>query len=144
MANTQRNFTRHGARKKALQSLYQWELSGQNIGEILGQFEQFQDMAKVDVEYFTQLFRGVPGDCQALDEHIEAHIDRKIDELDPIERNALRICCFELINNIEIPYKVLINEAVELTKIFGAEQGHKFVNGVADKLAQQLRPHEPR
>ena len=137
-----KHHARHLARKKALQALYQWELTGMDVREIVQQFEQYQDLGKVDVAYFTQLTRGVPRSIDTLDAHIEPHISRKVDDLDPIERTVLRLCCYELEQSREIPYKVLINEAVELTKLFGAEQGHKFVNGVADKVAHVIRPHE--
>ncbi|MEM7292100.1 MAG: transcription antitermination factor NusB [Pseudomonadota bacterium] len=140
--NTQRNHARHLARKRALQALYQWELSGQDVPEILRQFAEFQDMKKVDADYFDALVRGIPKQCDTLDEHLQQHTDRAVNELDPIERTVLRICCFELKHSLETPYKVAINEALELTKSFGADQGHKFVNGVVDKLARELRPHE--
>ncbi len=139
---SQKTFARRLARKKAVQALYQWDLSGTDIPVIIEQFKQYQDMVKVDLIYFEQLIRGVPKNLDILDEEITRHISRKLDDLDPIERNILRLCSYELSECMEIPYKVIINEAVELTKIFGAEQGHKFVNGVIDKIARQLRPLE--
>ncbi len=139
---TQKTYARRKARKKAVQALYQWDLSGANIPDILEQFDLYQDMAKVDLDYFQQLVHGVPANADMIDEVISQHISRKLDDLDPIERNILRLCSFELSECNEVPYKVIINEAVELTKLYGAEQGHKFVNGVIDKIARKLRPLE--
>ena len=139
---TQKTYARRLARKKAIQALYQWDLSGTDIPVIIDQFNLYQDMAKVDLKYFQLLVHCVPANTDAIDEAISGHISRKLDDLDPIERNILRMCSFELSECIDVPYKVIINEAVELTKLFGAEQGHKFVNGVIDKIARQLRPLE--
>ncbi|MEM7208299.1 MAG: transcription antitermination factor NusB [Pseudomonadota bacterium] len=130
------------ARKKALQALYQWDLTNQEMTDILAQFNRFQDMSKVDNDYFVKILRTVSSKQSEIDAAISPHLPRTIDDLDPIERSALRLCCFELMESVEVPYKVVINEALELTKEFGAEQGHKFVNGVADKIAQQIRNHE--
>ena len=141
-SNSQKTYARRLARKKAVQALYQWDMSGADILVILKQFDEYQDMAKVDLEYFEQLVRGVPKNTDVLDNAIGEHISRSLDDLDPIERNILRLCSYELSECIEIPYRVVINEAVELTKVFGAEQGHKFVNGVIDKVAKQFRPVE--
>jgi len=141
-SGTQKSYARRRARTKAVQALYQWDLSGANIPDILEQFDLYQDMAKVDMDHFQQLVHGVPANIDTIDKAISQHISRKLDDLDPIERNILRLCSFELSECIEVPYKVIINEAVELTKLFGAEQGHKFVNGVIDKIAKQLRPLE--
>ena len=138
------NHARRLARKKAVQALYQWDLSGADVPVIIEQFAQYQDMEKVDNDYFQQLVRSVPREIDTLDVAIGEHAGRNIADLDPIERNVLRLCCYELSHCPEIPYKVIINEAIELTKIYGAEQGHKFVNGVIDKIARQLRPVETR
>lgn len=140
--SSDKTYARRLARKKAVQALYQWDLAGTDIPVILEQFDLYQDMANVDLKYFRLLVHGVPANTDVIDEAISRHISRKIDDLDPIERNVLRIGSFELSECTDVPYKVIINEAVELTKLFGAEQGHKFVNGVIDKIARQLRPRE--
>ena len=127
-----------------MQALYQWDLSGADIPVIIDQFEQFQEMDKVDAGYFQELVRNVPKNLDEIDSAIAEHAGRDVEDLDPIERNVLRLCCYELSNCPEIPYKVVINEAIELTKTYGAEQGHKFVNGVIDKIARELRPIETR
>lgn len=141
-SGTRQSFARRLARKKAVQALYQWDLSGADIPVIIEQFKEYQDMAKVDIGYFEKLLHGVPRTVDKLDAEIIKHLSRRLDDLDPIERNILRLCSYELSECIEVPYKVVINEAVELTKIYGAEQGHKFVNGVIDKVARVLRPVE--
>ena len=93
-------------------------------------------------DLFDHLFSGVVNHFDTLESHIKTHLDRPIEELSPVEFGALLIACFELAQDISVPFKVAINEAVELAKVFGGTDGHKYVNGVLDKLAQQLRPHE--
>jgi N utilization substance protein B len=134
--------SRHRARRAAVQAIYQWQLTRQDPIEIEQGFLLEQDMAEVDIEYFRELVRGVPARVQALDGHLAPHLDRGIEEVDPVERAILRIGAYEFEQHPEIPYKVVLNEAVELAKTFGAEQGHKYVNAVLDKLAARLRPHE--
>lgn len=133
---------RRQARRKALQALYQWEMGGDEVKEIDAQFLAYQDMSKADVGYFQGLLRGVVASLTDTDAALGSHLDRALEQLDPIERNVLRIAAFELRECLDVPYRVVINEAVELTKTFGAEQGHKYVNGVLDALARELRGHE--
>ncbi len=134
--------SRHRARRAAVQALYQWQLTGQAPAEIEQGFLLERDRADIDLEYFRELLRAVPARVQELDGHLAPHLDRGIEEVDPVERAILRLAAYEFEHHPEIPYKVVLNEAVELAKLFGAEQGHKYVNAVLDKLAVRLRPHE--
>lgn len=117
-------------------------MGGDEVKEIDAQFLAYQDMSKADVGYFQGLLRGVVASLTDTDAALGSHLDRALEQLDPIERNVLRIAAFELRECLDVPYRVVINEAVELTKTFGAEQGHKYVNGVLDALARELRGHE--
>ncbi|MBL4865840.1 MAG: transcription antitermination factor NusB [Pseudomonadales bacterium] len=140
------NVGKPAARKKArrflLQAMYQWQLAKTPIDELEEQFRTDFDMKKADIEYFHDVLQGIPQHVNDLDRHIEPYLDRRLDELDPIELGILRIAVYELTQRVDVPYKVVINEAVELAKLFGATDGHKYVNGVLDKLAQKLRVME--
>ena len=127
------------ARRTALQALYQWDLGKQNLGDIEVQFFRAQDMRRVDTVYFRELLHEVPAHLSGLDEEIVPCLDRPLDQVDPVERAILRIGAYELAFRPEIPWRVVINEAVELAKMFGGEQGHKYVNSVLDRLARKLR-----
>lgn len=133
---------RSRSRSLAVQALYQWQMAGQDVAEIIGQFLTEQADQAFDEKYFDELVRGVPARLDALDEALGSCIDRDLDAVDPVERAILRLGAFELIEHPEIPYRVVINEAVELAKTFGAEKGHRYVNGVLDKAARALRPLE--
>ena len=135
---------RSRARQFALQALYQWQTAGQGVATIESQFLEDEDLAKADVSLFIALLRGVSEHAESLDEVIEPLLSRPISQVDPVERAALLIGAFELTNHLDIPYRVVINEAVELAKTFGGSDGHKYVNGVLDKLAQRLRSTEAR
>ena len=139
------------ARQRALQALYQWEMTGQSLGDIEKQFMEVTDaereedepgMKGVESKYFSELLHRIPASIHELDALTSPLLDRPIAQLDPIERSILRIGTFELKQRIDIPYRVVINEAVELAKQFGAEQGHKYINGILDKLSVQLRAVE--
>lgn len=127
------------ARRRALQALYQWQMTGQDIIDIDRQFLEEQEMGKVDIDYFRELLHQVPKQLHEIDEQCEPFLDRAMSQIDPVEQAILRIGGYELIYRPEIPYRVVINEAVELAKAFGAEQSHKYVNGVLDKVAQKVR-----
>ena len=131
-----------GARQHAVQAIYQWQMTGQDVREIRGQFLSEQDAGKFDAAYFNRLVQGVPAHLDELDKCLGPCLDRSIESVDPVERAILRLGAFELIHHLEVPYKVVINEAVELAKVFGAEQGHRYVNGVLDRLAQTVRESE--
>jgi len=130
------------ARRNVVQALYQWQLSGGNIADIQTQFLSEYDMKKVDVAYFKELFRQIPLRLHELDDHLLPFLDRPVDEVDPVERAILRLAAYELEFCLDVPYRVVINESVELAKRFGAEHGHKYVNGVVDQVAQKLRTIE--
>jgi N utilization substance protein B len=133
---------RSNARRRALQALYQWQMTGQNLGDIETQFLQEEDMAKTDIDYFKELLHQIPSHLTDLEANCLPHVSRPMDQVDPVERAALLIGLYELQFRRDVPYRVAINEAVELAKTFGAEQGHKFVNGLLDKVAKQLRAAE--
>jgi N utilization substance protein B len=133
---------RSQARKHAVQAIYQWQLAGQDIADIINQFLEEQDLKQFEVPYFQDLMKGVPGHLVELDELLKPTLDRAIESVDPVERAILRLAAYELSHKPEIPYRVVINEAVELAKVFGAEQGHKFVNGVLDQVAKKVRAVE--
>jgi len=133
---------RHLARKRAVQALYMWGMTGDDVSDIEAQFLLEQDMKNTDIKYFKELLHEVPAHVQELDDHITPLLDRPFSELDPVECAIMRLGVYELQHRIDIPYKVVINEAVELTKIFGAEEGHKYVNSILDKAAKKLRSIE--
>ena len=142
-ANPNKNRSpRHRAREFALQGLYQWLLNNEDSGVIDAHIRQAHGFDKADREHFDSLLHGAINQSIALREDFAEVLDRPITELSPIEHAALLIGAFELNNHIEIPYRVVINEAVELTKSFGGLDGHKYVNGVLDKLAARLRAAE--
>lgn len=130
---------RRKARKLAMQALYQWHIAETPVTQIEAEFLTDNDMSKVDQEYFSEVLRGVPREKSELDSYIEKHTDRPVKDMTPVELAILRMGTFEFIHRIDVPYKVIINEGVELSKSFGANEAHKFVNGVLDKLAQELR-----
>jgi N utilization substance protein B len=135
---------RSRARRRALQAVYAWQLSGRDIGQIRADFANEQDMQAADIDYFDSLTLGVAANLRQLDEGLSAFLDRSIDEVDPIERAVLRLAAFELKHRLDVPYRVVLNEAVEVAKRFGSEFGHTYVNGVLDKLAGQWRTVEYR
>lgn len=135
---------RSRARRRALQALYAWQLSGSAIGSVIDQFRHEQDMEVADIEYFEDLVRGVERHCAELDAGLLPFLGREIAQVDPIERAALRVGAYELKYRVDVPYRVVINEAIETTKRFGADHGHTYVNGVLDKLAGEWRKSEYR
>ena len=130
---------RRKARRFTLQALYQWQLAGAAVSDIEAQFLANQDFAKVDREYFHDLLHGVLGQVKTLDELLTPYLDRRVEELSQVEKAILRLGAFELKERQDVPYRVVINEGIELAKVFGAEDSFKYVNGVLDKLARQLR-----
>jgi len=135
---------RSRARRRALQAIYAWQMSGSKMNAVIDQFRHEQDMEVADLEYFEDLLRGIEQHVAELDEALTPYIDREVGQIDPIERAALRIAAYELKFRPDVPYRVVINEAIEVTKRFGADHGHSYVNGVLDKLASQLRGTEKR
>ena len=130
------------ARRYAMQALYQWDLSGTDLPLIRRQFLEAEDFSKADTKYFIELLSEAPKQIDIIDENISEFIDRPFGQLDPVERAVLRLAIYELLYRLDIPYRVSINEAVQLTKKFGAEQGYTYVNGVLDKAAHKLRAAE--
>ena len=127
---------RSRARRRALQALYQWQLAGQDLKDIEAQFGEEMDMSNVDQELFRELLYQVPQRLDVLDGQLSPLLDRALEQLDPVEKAVLRIGAYELNERMDIPARVVINEGVELAKMFGAEQSHKYINGVLDKLAR--------
>lgn len=133
---------RSRARRRALQAIYAWQMSGSNVRAVIEQFRHEQDMQVADLEYFEDLVRGVEAHRAELDAGLAPFLDREIEQVDPIERATLRLGAYELKHRADVPYRVVLNEAVELAKRFGAEHGHTYVNGVLDKLAREWRAAE--
>ena len=134
---------RHKARHYAMQALYQWHMAGADLGEIEAEFREDYDFGKVDGDYFHALLHDIPARLGDVEDAFAPYmVERSLDELDPIERALLRIGSFELMERIDVPYKVVINEAVNLAKKFGAADSHKFINGVLDQVAHKLRSVE--
>jgi len=130
------------ARRRALQAVYAWQLSGGRIEEILVQFAHEQAREPADLSYFEDLVRGVISRCDELDAALAPFLDRTIEQIDPVERAALRIAVYELRHRLDVPYRVVLNEAIESVKRFGAEHGHTYVNGVLDRAASEWRAAE--
>jgi len=133
---------RRSARSFALQALYSWHMAGQPLTDLDAQFRVDYDMRDTDLKLFSELLHGVAARKSELDGEIGSFIDRSLDDLDPIELTVLRIGTFELMQRLEVPYRVAINESVELSKKFGATDSHRYVNGVLDKVAQHVRQAE--
>ncbi|RUM93888.1 MAG: transcription antitermination factor NusB [Thiothrix sp.] len=133
---------RHVARKMALQAIYQWQLGGQSAESIVKQFHDDIDYPKSDASYFASLTIQTIQDCALLDEVLKSHLDRDIERVDPIERAVLRLAVNELREHHEIPYRVVLNEAISLAKTFGAQNAYKYVNAVLDEVLPQLRKSE--
>ena len=133
---------RRKARHYGMQALYQWQMAGATLTDIEAEFRADYDFSHVDLEYFQALLHGVPACVDELEATFEPLLDRKLDELDPIERTLLRMGTFELAQRPDVPYKVVINEEVALAKKFGATESHKYINGVLDKVARELRKVE--
>ena len=134
--------SRTNARKAAVQALYQWQMTGQSLVEIERQFKEEDRLKDAQKSYFTELFHGVPKNLTEIDLALTEFVDRPVDMIDPVERAILRIGAYELINRLDMPYRVVLNEGINLAKYFGADGSHKYVNGILDKVAQQKRTVE--
>jgi N utilization substance protein B len=135
---------RSQARRYAMQALYQWQMTRHDLSVIDAQFLADQDMSGANVAYFQELLHRVPAQVDAIDAALVPFLDRPLEQIDPVERAILWIAGYELLSRAEIPYRVIINEAVEIAKEFGAEQGHRFINSVLDKVAHKLRSEEAK
>lgn len=133
---------RKHARDKVLQALYQWQLSGEDLDWIRDFYLKEQGVTSGDEAYFLELLYKIPSSVTELDDCFKKYISKFEDHVDPIETNILRIATYEFMHHLEIPYKVVINEAVNLARVYGADESHKFVNGVLDPLSREIRKLE--
>jgi N utilization substance protein B len=134
---------RHKARSFAMQAIYQWQLTSDGLNQIEAQYLVANSHHKVDWEFFKALFHGVPENLTEIDAYIEqASSERSLKEINPVELSILRLAIFELMHRLDVPYKVVINEYIDLAHSFGAEEGHKFINGILDKVAKLTRKAE--
>jgi N utilization substance protein B len=133
---------RRRARRRALQAIYQWQMTGQDAADILRQFLDVQDMSNVDESHFETLLRGVAEKSETLDEALQDFLDRPVGQLDQMERAVLRIGAYELLFCPDLPFRVVIDECIDLANRFGSEQGHAYVNAVLDKAARTWREQE--
>lgn len=133
---------RKQARVLALQALYAWAMSGNDIKQVELTMVTTNDMTKVDMEYFQAILLGVSQDVATVDKTYKPYLGRLPEEMDPIEKAIMRLATFELTDRVDTPFKVVINEAIELAKSFGAEESHKFINGALDKAVKTLRKSE--
>ena len=134
--------SRHLARRAVIQALYQWEMTQQSRLEIEKYFLSDDSLKKSDTEYFHELIREIPRLVEDIDSSLSPYIDRNIALVDPIERAVLRLAAYELLHHQEIPYRVILNEAIELSRTFGSENSYRFVNGILDKLGADIRSIE--
>ncbi|MCX8601174.1 MULTISPECIES: transcription antitermination factor NusB [unclassified Gilliamella] len=131
---------RRRARECAVQAIYSWQISRNDLADVEASFMAEQDMKGVDAKYFRELLSGVAKNTAELDEKMSPYLtERSVDELGQVELAILRIALYELMKRHDVPYKVVINEAIDLTKTFGAQESHKFINGVLDKIAPTIR-----
>jgi len=130
------------ARKCAVQALYQWQMTGNNLKSIEMDFFEEERLKGAQKSYFKKIFHGVPKQLDVIDEALAEFVDREINRIDPVERAILRLGVYELINHLETPYRVIINEGVNLAKFFGAEGSHKYINSILDKVAKKKRSME--
>ena len=133
---------RRKSREFAVQAIYSWQLSKNDLSEIENNFLVDNQKRRFDVPYFQQLVRGVGEHLESLDAAITPHVDRPLDDVDQVEKAILRMAVYELSEMKDVPYKVVINEAIEIAKAFAADDSHKFINGVLDKVVKLLRPEQ--
>ena len=133
---------RRNARHYALQALYQWQISGTPAEDLVAEFFHYHVDKKTDLDYFKDLIQGVLRQSAQLDKEIQPYLGRLFEEVDPVELAVLRLATYELLHRPDVPYRVVINEALELTKKFGSVEGYKFVNGVLDRVAKKHRATE--
>ena len=133
---------RRKARELTVQAVYSWQISQNSVNDIEVNFITDNSKRRFDIEYFQQLLRGVTNSVAELDLAISPHVDRPLDDIDQVEKAILRVAIFELSDCQDVPYRVVINEAIELAKLFAADDSHKFVNGVLDKAVKLIRPQD--
>jgi N utilization substance protein B len=142
MSEPNRYEPRRRARRRALQAIYQWQMTGQDAGDILQQFRAVQDMSGVDEDHFEKLLRGISSDRESLDGELQPFLDRPFDQVDLMEQVVLRIGAFEMLHCPELPFRVVVDECVDLAHRFGSEQGHAYINAVLDRAARAWRSDE--
>lgn len=130
------------SRKCAVQALYQWQMTGNSLSQIEDYFLENELLKGAQKSYFHDIFHGVPEQLDTIDDALTEFVDRPVDKVDPVERAILRMGVYELINRLDTPYKVIINESVNLAKSLGAEGSHKYINGILDKVSQKKRAIE--
>ncbi len=130
------------ARRLLVQALYQWQMTGADLQQIESEFMADKDMQEADAAFFRELLHKLPQQLDRVDEVLAPLLDRAIDEVDCVERAVLRLGAYELLERLDVPYKVVLNESVELARRFGSQEGHRYVNGVLDRLASQVRATE--
>ncbi|MBL4942694.1 MAG: transcription antitermination factor NusB [Colwellia sp.] len=131
---------RRKARELAVQAIYSWQISKNSVDDIEVNFISDNSKRRFDIDYFQQLLRGVTNSVNELDLAITPHVDRPLEDIDHVEKAILRVAVFELSDCQDVPYRVVINEAIELAKLFAADDSHKFINGVLDKTVKLIRP----
>jgi transcription antitermination protein NusB len=127
------------SRRLAMQAVYQWQMTGDSITDIKQQFFDENNASKFDAEFFSELVSGVASSISELDVLLEKYMPRSAESVDPVERSILRIAAYEFVNRFDVPYRVVLNEAVNITKEYCAENSHTFVNAVLDKVAKEVR-----
>jgi N utilization substance protein B len=142
MSDPHRFEPRRRARRRALQAIYQWQMTGQDADDILQQFRAVQDMSGVDEQHFENLLRGISSSQESLDGELQPFLDRPFDQVDLMEQVVLRIGAFEMLHCPELPFRVVVDECVDLAHRFGSEQGHAYINAVLDRAARTWRSDE--
>jgi N utilization substance protein B len=127
------------SRRFAMQAIYQWQMTGDSITDIKQQFFDDNNFSLIDADYFSELVSGVASSISELDPLLEKNMPRSVESVDPVERSILRIATYEFLHRIDVPYKVVLNEAVNIAKEYCAENSHAFVNAVLDKVAKEVR-----
>jgi transcription antitermination protein NusB len=132
------------ARKAAVQALYQWQMTGQSLSDIESQFVEEDRLKDAQKNYFYELFQGVSTHLEVIDQTLAEFVDRPVDTIDPVERAILRLGVYEMLHRLDMPFRVILNESINLAKYFGADGSHKYVNGILDKIAQKKRTVETK
>ena len=127
------------SRRLAMQAIYQWQMTGDSITDIKQQFFEENNFSKIDADFFSELVSGVASSISELDPLLEKNMPRSVESVDPVERSILRLATYEFVNRFDVPYRVVLNEAVNITKEYCAENSHAFVNAVLDKVAKEIR-----
>ena len=130
------------SRRLAMQAIYQWQMTGDSVTDIKQQFVDDNNMTQIDLNYFSEMVSGVASSISDLDPLLAKYMTRSVESVDPVERSILRLATYEFVNRLDVPYRVVLNEAVNITKEFCAENSHTFVNAVLDKVAQEVRKIE--